>query len=109
MKKLPNGIHKADSYGTWYKGMDIKYWESVDFAFLLAMGLRITMYLPWQIGIFHEEMPDDKFLFYPTAGTLVHQDLTTNAFTRMGQKGEFPKTDKTSTERVYNKIMEHGL
>lgn len=85
-----------------------QYHEKVDFEFLKEMGIKVVMYQPWQIGLFHEEM-EGKFIWYPKAGTLMYSNMDKNINYKLEgffcAGGGYPENyTKNATELVYNVI-----
>lgn len=110
-------IKYADSYGThWSKGQAKQYHKHVDFNLLEAMGVDIVLYQPWQLGLFMEGVVG-KFVWYPTAGTLVYDNSENGGgFQRVGQKGDYPASGRQHagmpkakpyvTELVYERMKQ---
>lgn len=93
------------------KGHPRFYDTAVDYEFLEGNGIKVVKHEPWQLGLFHEELTG-KFLWYPSAGTLVFESED-HFFSRVGQKGDFlagghhaDEAREYVTEDVYEKIME---
>lgn len=72
--------------------------QNVDVKFLEAMGLKVIVYEFWQVALEHEELPKgNRFMWYPTTGTLVYEGKHGNA--RINKKF-------FDSEDVYDRIME---
>lgn len=85
-----------------------QYHENVDFEFLKEMGIKVVMYQPWQIGLFHEEL-EGKFIWYPKAGTLMYSDMDKNINYKLEGNycagGGYPENyTPNATELVYEQI-----
>jgi hypothetical protein len=109
-------IKYAGSYRMWAKPKAVQYHKFVDLKLLESFGVDIVFYEPWQIGMFMEGL-GGKFLWYPTAGTLVYDNSEIGGgFTRLGEKGDYPasamqhkgspKPKDYVTELVYERMMQ---
>lgn len=78
------------------------YTKGVDFEYLKAMGVEITFYQAWQLGLFHKDLKG-KFVWYPRKGTLMFESET-GSQNKIKQSGDFMgQNDKT--EEVYKEII----
>lgn len=90
------------------------YDKKVDYQMLKDMGIQVVQYQPWQLGLFHPDM-EGKLMWYPTTGTLMFEDLTSEDMPvryRIGTKGQFiaggydaDSAEPYITEDVYNEVM----
>ena len=90
------------------------YDKKVDYTMLEQLGITVVKYQPWQLGLFHPDM-EGKLIWYPSAGTLMFEDLTSEDYPvryRIGSKGDFiaggynvDSAEPYITEDVYNELM----
>lgn len=68
---------------------------NVDYEIFEAYGITHQWHQPWQLGLFHANLPDGyKFVWYPERGTLMYEQGSKNAH----KIGEFTDSESVALE-----------